>query len=209
MSHRNGTRDLPNGLENSLLAAKSGEPSEVGKVLDHYRNYLWTIASEKLSQAVESKISPSDLVQESLLKAYQTFSQFQGTTDAELQLWLRRILSGTMVDAYRRYTDQKRNVDLEIPLAGDCDTLTLALCATDPSPSSKYRHTENAQLVQAALQQLAPQQRQLVVWRNLEQLPFHAIAERMSCSTSEARRRWAAAIEALAILLQRYEHDVT
>ena len=39
--------------------------------------------------------NPSDLVQETLLKAHQHFDQFQGQTEAELIAWLRRIWRGT------------------------------------------------------------------------------------------------------------------
>lgn len=207
MSFAESDSETTDWLEKSILAAKNGVLSELGKVLNYYRPYLRTIAEEKLFKAVQPKMAPLDLVQETLTKAFQTFGQFQGTTDAELKTWLQKILLGTIVDADRRYTTKKRNVHREVSLAENGNDLGLAVPSQAPSPSSHFRHGEIVQHVRAALQELPADQRQLVLWRNFEKLDFPTIAERLTCSPLEAGRRWAIAVEALAIVLKRYGYN--
>jgi RNA polymerase sigma-70 factor (ECF subfamily) len=52
------------------------------------------------------------------LEATEKFSQFQGSTEAELVAWLRRILASKLVDLVRRYRGaRRRDVALERDLA--------------------------------------------------------------------------------------------
>src|SRR5581483_7922786 len=48
------------------------------QLLESFRGYLWLLARTGLDASLRGKADPSDLVQESLLKAHMTFGQFQG-----------------------------------------------------------------------------------------------------------------------------------
>ena len=56
-------------------------------------------------------LDPSDVVQETLLKAHQGLDQFRGDTDAEMAAWLRAILTNTLADWLRRFQAGARNVE--------------------------------------------------------------------------------------------------
>jgi WD40 repeat protein len=47
------------------------------------------------------KLDPSDLVQESLLKAIRSIHEFQGQSDAEFLAWLRKILARKILNTKR------------------------------------------------------------------------------------------------------------
>jgi len=49
-------------------------------------------ASTGMSAALREKAAPSDMVQETLLKAHRSFDPFRGRTEPELATWLRQIL---------------------------------------------------------------------------------------------------------------------
>src|SRR5262245_47234529 len=85
--------------------------------LDQYREYLRLLARLQIDPRLRGKIEPSDIVQETLLRAHERRSQFRGTTDPELAAWLRQILANELAEALRRYTRQKRDVNLERSLA--------------------------------------------------------------------------------------------
>ena len=55
------------------------------------------------------RIDPSDLVQQTLLKAHEKRDQFRGKTDAERAAWLRAILADQIADALRRFGRQGGN----------------------------------------------------------------------------------------------------
>jgi RNA polymerase sigma-70 factor (ECF subfamily) len=151
------------------MAEKSGADAES---LERYREYLTLLARLQLPSRLRTKLEPSDLVQETLLKAYQNFAQFQGTGEAELTVWLRRILANTLVDAARRYSGEKREVERERSLEASIEQssarLDALLVADQTSPSGKAIRQEELIRVAAALAQLPADQREAVELHHLQ-----------------------------------------
>ena len=61
---------------------------------EFYRYYLSVLARCMVRDAgrLRNKIEPSDVVQETLLQAHKTGSNFRGHSSVELMAWLRQIL---------------------------------------------------------------------------------------------------------------------
>ena len=74
--------------------------------LERYRHYLELLARLQLQPRFRSKLGASDIVQQTLLKATKNLSQFRGASEAEIVVWLRRILSTTLIDAIRELNSQ-------------------------------------------------------------------------------------------------------
>jgi RNA polymerase sigma-70 factor (ECF subfamily) len=181
-------------LEDLLKAARHGRPDALGQLLQGYRLYLLRIAHSAVPAGLVAKASSSDVVQDTLLRALANFADFRGETLAELQCWLRTILLNEVGRLTRRYqATDKRQVDREVALpapgaAGD-------LVADQPSPSQRVSREELAGLVQEVLDRLPEHYRQILVWREWDELSFKEIGQRLNRSEDAARMLWWRAIE--------------
>src|SRR5437762_14300130 len=81
-------------LELLLAEAKGGADGALGRLLEHYSQYLTQLARMQIGKRLQGKVDPSDLVQEVFLSVHRQFPQFRGTTEAEFVTWLRRIMAG-------------------------------------------------------------------------------------------------------------------
>jgi len=81
--------------------------------LDQYRRYVGFLARLYLDPKFRCKLDPSDVVQETMLRAFQAIQQYHGTTEAEWLSWLRTILLNTLRDQYRAFSGPTRDVSLE------------------------------------------------------------------------------------------------
>jgi RNA polymerase sigma-70 factor (ECF subfamily) len=186
--------DLP--FADLLAQARAGSPAALGRLLEHCRPYLLLVANQEAPTDLQGKIGPSDLVQESLLRASQKYAAFRGHTEAELRGWLRSILLNQIADHTRHFRGTgKRAVDREVAWASvPADDLTESLLVED-SPSARLMLAEQLEQLQQALQRLPEASRQLIQWRNYERLTFKQIGDRLDISAEAARKAWARAID--------------
>ena len=182
-----------------LATVRAGSTEALGQVLQLARQYLLGVANGELQAQVQAKAGASDLVQETFLEAQRIFHRFQGQTARELVGWLRGILLNKLAEVHRRYqgTD-KRMVDREVSLdqAGDSRVASDPQAAT-PSPSSVVSLQEQTEAVRQALARLPEHYRQVIVWRQWEELAFEEIGARLHKSADAVRMLWWRAVERL------------
>src|SRR5438309_11090656 len=112
--------------------------------LEDYRDYLRLLARMQLDPRLRSRLDPSDVVQEALLKAHERRNQFRGTSDGEQAAWLRRILANTLADAVRQFARQQGDLEccLEAGLEQSSVRLEQWLEAGEPSPPTQAARQE-------------------------------------------------------------------
>jgi RNA polymerase sigma-70 factor (ECF subfamily) len=141
----------------------------LARPLESFRPYLRLLADLQLPRQQHGRLDPSDVVQDTLLKAQQRLGQFHGTTEAELAAWLRRILHNAMIDALRRVTREPAVLGA---LEQSSARLEASLAADGSSPSEQAMRHEELEQLAAALAQLPEDQRMAV---QLQQLCGHSV----------------------------------
>ncbi len=100
-----------------IAQARGGDEAALGTLLELYRNYLRLVARPLMGVALRVKLEPSDLIQETFLKAHREFAGFAGSGEREFVAWLRRILARTLADEVkylrRKGRDLKRQESLD------------------------------------------------------------------------------------------------
>jgi len=191
------------GVERLLSCAREGDEQQLGRLLTLYRNYLTILATTQLDARLRRRVSPSDLVQEAMLGAYRDFPKFRGNSERELLAWLRQILINCLHHAYEAHVQaSRRDIRREVSLddmnrAMDRSVMRLGHVLADrgPSPSAPIRQRERAVALADQLAKLKPDDRDVIVLRNLQGLSFEEVAERMGRKPGAVRMLWLRAIE--------------
>jgi RNA polymerase sigma-70 factor, ECF subfamily len=161
-----------------------------------YRDYLCLLARLRLDRRLQGKLDPSDLVQQTLLKAHQALGQFHDLGEGARAAWLRQILARTMADEVRRFSRGKRDAATERSLLAGLDEssvrLEVWLADDQTSPSCQAMRHEQLLRLAAALAALPEDQRRVIELHHLK-----------GCSVSEVAGQLGQSKASVAGLLRR------
>jgi len=152
-----------------------------------YRGFLRLLAEGQVEAPYRKRVDASDMVQETLLKAWRDRDQFRGRTREELLAWLRTILAHTIANARRDnrrlHCDYRLERSLEESIHGSSRRVLDWLTAKAPTASSQFVRVEFLERVAAAVEALPPPQREAVILRHWQGLPLQEIAAQMGRSS--------------------------
>jgi RNA polymerase sigma-70 factor (ECF subfamily) len=148
--------------------------------VEDYRDYLCLLARLQLDPRLRGKLDPSDVVQQTLVKAHQNREQFRGRTAAEQAAWLRRILANTLIDAGRKFQRElAQQHSLEQAIDQSSARLDAWLAADQSSPSEVVDRQEQLFRLAQALARLPEDQRIAVELHHLRDASVDEIARQM------------------------------
>ena len=157
-----------------------------GQDLERFRSYLYVLARAHLDTRMRRKFDASDLVQQTMMDAYQKQKQFRGENDAQKAGWLRQILANNLADAVRYHYREKRDADRERSLEADIDEsfgrADNWIAASVSSPSERMVQKEEMLRVSDAITRLPDAQQQVVIMHHLQGLKLAEVAQRMDRS---------------------------
>ena len=156
-------------------------PKHASRSLEDYREYLRLLAGHQLHPRLRGQLDPSDIVQQTLLKAHEKHDQFRGSTDQELRGWLRAILARSLIDAARGHRRRRGDAvrSLEAALDESSARLEALLVADQSSPSQRAVKAEQLVDLATCLRSLPDDQRTALELRYLHGLSVAAVAEQM------------------------------
>lgn len=201
-------------MSSLIQSAQKGDQRSIGELLQEYRQYLTVLAATQLEQRLRPRVSPSDVVQETMLRAHKNFGQFRGTSEPQLLAWLRQILVNNLANFVEQHMlaarrDVRREVSID-QMRTSLEESSVQLAALIPcncnSPSSMVERREEAVELANRLSQLPPDYRKVLVLRNLQGQSFEKVAQQTNRSEGAARMLWLRAIERLRSDYRRMKH---
>lgn len=156
--------------------------------LNQYRGYLKSIAVVQLGVRLQSKVDPSDVVQQTMLDAHRDLDKFKGQDEAQFKAWLRKILTNNLLGLYRQWDAECRNPAYEIRFGQQVDQsshgIDQFLAADQTSPSQHALRAELYEQLANALSKLPDEQRVALILKHFENWPLAEIATFMNKTTT-------------------------
>jgi RNA polymerase sigma-70 factor (ECF subfamily) len=122
-----------------------------------------------------------DLAQDIFLKVFRSLGTFDRR--ANFQTWLISVSRNLCIDHYRSVRKERESLDRGI------DTDELAPVAPEPGPIAALEQRDRVALLRQALAALPPALRTAVVMRDLQELSYQEIADRLALPEGTVKSR--------------------
>ncbi|MGQ9590288.1 MAG: sigma-70 family RNA polymerase sigma factor [Planctomycetota bacterium] len=158
------------------------------EAFERFRGYLRVLAETGIRRRPElrARFDASDIVQETLLRAVRGSASFQGSSDAELAGWLRRILANQLANCARALSAAKRDAhrerSLEALVEDSAARIRGAVEKVMPSPDVSPAEQDFCIEVAEALVGLPADQRAAFVLKHLGGLALSEVSRDMGRS---------------------------
>lgn len=195
-----------NDTEILLLAAKQGNKTALDVLLLRYRDRLRQMICFRFDRRLATRFDPSDVIQDTYMKAHKRFDDFVVSRPIGFYPWLRRLAWERLVELHEWHFDtEKRSVrreQREVPLPDESAIeLVQRLSDGQPSPSQNSIHNEDCDRLLNCLAELPANEKEVLVLRFLEELPINETAEVLGISEGAVSMRQLRAIKHLKQIL--------
>lgn len=181
----------------TIERAKSGDEAAVSKIVNKFRSYLLFVANSKLEPTIAGRVSPSDVVRNTIAGLPQKMGTFAGESEEELKSWLRVSLCNSLKNSPHFHLQEKRSVACEMNLPS-------SRFEDSSPPRKRMESTETHAIVEQGLKTISDHDQKVLRMRHQEGLTFVEIGKALSVSADAARMSWARAIESLKTHLSKY-----
>lgn len=197
-----------------LADAQAGKAGAVDQLLGHVREPLRRMIDLRLDPMLARRVDASDIVQDVLIEANQRLAEYLKSPNMPFHLWLRHLAQDRIIDTHRRHrVAQRRSVDKEQPINRPAwvdessNSLVAQLVDTDRTPASEAIQTELARRLAAAVNELAEDDREIILLRHHEQLSNQDVAQLLGLTEAAASMRYLRALRRLRAVLLPDQSD--
>ncbi len=170
----------------SLIArAQRGDRQAFDELAAGHRDRLLAFIYTRLGPDLRQRVEPEDILQDALLRAYESIQRFEWRGPASVFSWLAGIAEFRIRDLSRA-ARRRPQLHLEIDPADD-----------GVSPSRHHRREERLDRLEQALESLTDDHKKVIRLARIEKLPVSEIANRMGRTPSAIRHLLLRAMEKL------------
>ncbi len=194
--------DLPANLFQLLSAQRDGDEAARAEVLAPVPPWLRLLARLQIDREFQGKFDPSDIPQQAILEAYRDLLNSAANRSPSCspgcgKFWVTCWVTKFAAIGARCTRDLSREVSLEQSLAQSSLRIGSILADDGPSPSQRAVARKQEVRLAEVLGRLPEEYREVIVLRNLEELPHEEIARRMGRSVGAVRMLWLRALAEL------------
>ena len=202
------TGDASVGMDELERRLRGGDMQALAELFSRERERLWRVVQFRLAEPLRGRLGPDDVLQEAFLAAGQRLRHYAESPATSPFIWLRMIVNQTLVDLHRRHLGaQRRDAAREVSLDGapyaqaTSASVAIQLIGVFTSPSGAAARADMLTLVQAAIEQMDPIDREVLALRHFEELTNNEVAEALGIEQKAASIRYIRALRRLKSIL--------
>ena len=193
----------PGETEGWLAGLRRGDADALAALLDYYRPRLRQMLRLRMDRQLAARVDPSDVIQEVYLDAKRQVQAYLQEPKVDFYVWLRGLAGQRLSNVRRQHLGAKcRTAWREVSLPAESSLLLAQqLLAGGTSPSRALLKKELRRRVQQALEQLPPDDREVILMRHFEEMSNWEVAQAIGLSKSGATMRYGRALFRLKEIL--------
>jgi RNA polymerase sigma-70 factor (ECF subfamily) len=175
MSH--GSPAPPDSIDAVIQRCLAGDQAAWEQIVRQHWRKVFNIAYKFTGKHDEAE----DLTQDVFLKIFKSLDTFDRR--ANFQTWLVSVSRNLCIDHYRSVRKERETIDRDV------DAGELSPVAQSVNPVALLEHRDRAKLLKLALDKLPPTLRSAVLLRDIQELSYQEIAERLHLPEGTVKSR--------------------
>src|SRR5689334_9018832 len=182
---------------------QAGDTAAFDELVTRYRTRVFGM----IYNMAHSEQDAWDLAQESFLKAWKSISRFRG--QSSFYTWVYRIVMNVTIDWLRKKQIRggAGEFDDAVQLK-EVDPASRTAPHADALPHERMEQSEIRERIDAAIAQLSPEHRAVILLKEIENMQYNEIAESLGCSIGTVMSRLFYARKKLQNLLRDVYENV-
>jgi RNA polymerase sigma-70 factor, ECF subfamily len=167
----------PASSDNLIQRCLSGDQQAWDEIVRQHWRKVFNVAYKFVGKHEEAE----DLTQDIFLKIFKSLDTFDRR--ANFQTWLISVSRNLCIDHYRSVRKERETIDRDV------DAGELTPISAEISPHAALEQRDRVALLREALQMLAPSLRTAVLMRDIQELAYQEIAERLRLPEGTVKSR--------------------
>ncbi len=164
--------------------AQKGDSAVFDLLVSRYRGRIFAM----IYNMVHNEQDAWDLAQDSFVKAWKSIARFGGRSS--FYTWLYRIVMNVTIDALRKKQVKGGGPEFDDAIQlKEIDPASRTVPHPDALPHERMEQKEIRSRIDAAIAELSPEHRAVILMKEIEGMQYHEIAESLGCSIGTVMSR--------------------
>ena len=167
-----------------VTRCQRGDTQAFNELVVRYRGKVYAM----IYNMVHSEQDAWDLAQDSFLKAWKSIKRFRGRSS--FYTWIYRIVMNVTIDWLRKKQVKGGGAEFDDAIQlKEVDPASKTVPKTDALPYETMERSEIRARIDKAITQLSPEQRAVILMKEIEEMQYREIAEALGCSIGTVMSR--------------------